>query len=107
MARPKLVRHPAGAIASWPPAPNISNVDIGVARFAGAWETKKVYDMPAYFVDYDAAANSNGEILFAAQLDYGTGANLEDIYGAVVPTISAPWPDLTLLSPASNGTTLL
>jgi hypothetical protein len=103
----KLVRHPNGVVAMWGHAPNISNVDIGVARFGGAWETKKVYDMPAYFVDYDAAVNSNGEILFAAQLDHGTGAGLEDIYGAVVPSLSAPWPDLTLLSPASNGTTRL
>jgi hypothetical protein len=107
MAGPKLVRHPNGVVAMWRHAPNISNVDIGVARFGGVWEPKKVYDMPSYFVDYDAAANSNGEILFAAQLDHGTGAGLEDIYGAVVPSLSAPWPDLTLLSPASNGTTLL
>ena len=106
-AGPKLVRHPSGAVAMWAHAPNITNVDIGVARFSGAWETKKVYDMPSYFVAYDAASNSNGEILFAAQLDHGAGSTLEDIYGATVPSIGAPWPDLSLLSPASNGTTLL
>ena len=107
MGGPKLVRHPSGAIAMWGHAPNMTNVDIGVARFGGAWETKKVYDMPAYFVDYDAAANSAGEILIAAQLDHGTGAGLEDIYGATVPSLGAPWPDLTLLSPASDGSALL
>jgi hypothetical protein len=107
MARPKLVRHPNGVIAMWTHSQNITNVDVGVARFGGAWETKKVYDDATYFVDFDAAANSAGEILFAAQLDHGTGANLEDIYGAVLPSLSAPWPDLALLSPASNGTTLL
>ena len=107
MSGPKLVRHPNGVVALWGHAQNSSNVDIGVARFSGGWETKKVYDMPAYFVAYDAAANSTGEILFAAQLDHGAGASLEDIYGATVPSIGAPWPDLTLLSPASDGTTLL
>ena len=107
MGRPKLVRHPSGVIAMWTHAQNITNVDIGVARYSGTWETKKVYADDSYFVDFDAAANNAGEILFAAQLDHGTGANLEDIYGATVPSISAPWPDLTLLSPASNGTTLL
>jgi hypothetical protein len=107
MGRPKLVRHPNGVIAMWTHAPTISNVDIGVARYSGAWESKKVYDNPTYFVDFDAAANSAGEILFAAQLDHGPGETLEDIYGATLPSITAPWPDLTLLSPASNGTTLL
>src|SRR5262249_54481773 len=98
MGRPKLVRHPNGVIALWSRSTQPTSADFAVARFSGAWDAKKVYDLPDYFVDYDAAANSTGEILLAAQLAHGPGSNLEDIYGATVPSISAPWPDLALLS---------
>jgi hypothetical protein len=95
------------ALWSRQPAPSNFSADLGAARFDGAWETKQVYDLATRFVDYDAAVNSAGQILLAGQLDHGTNASLQEIFAATVPSLAAPWPDVTLVSPASNGTNQL
>jgi hypothetical protein len=101
-----LVRHPQGAVAVWTRRSSSSNFndDIVVSRLGNAgWETpQKVFDVPTAFANASVATNDAGEILLAATLLYPP--SISDVRTSIAPSLSAPWPDLTLLSPQATPT---
>jgi hypothetical protein len=99
-----LARHPSGLVAVWLRKQSLStsNVELGAARLGAAWEDAKLYDPPGYFGSASVAATTAGTILLAAHQ-----ADADTIVGAILPSLTAPWPSvLSLLSPASTPTAL-
>jgi hypothetical protein len=103
----RLARHPSGLAAVWTRRTgNVPNDDLGVSRLgAGGWEAKKLFDMANRFATVTTAANTDGEVLVAGNLNHGSAPELSDVWGTVVPSLAAPWPaSLDLLSTADTGT---
>ena len=75
--------------------------EIVVARLNGATWDLKVFKLTAGAVSApQLAVNAAGEILVAADTLHG---NVDDIYASIAPSLTAPWPDLALVSPAGSA----
>ena len=93
-----MERSPSG-IAGRPPR-NFNSQAVVSRLSAGGWESpEKVFATPVPMYDLGAATNDAGEILLAGTVSSGSGG-VTDVRGTIAPSISAPWPDITLLSPA-------
>jgi hypothetical protein len=75
-------------------------MEVVVGRLgAGGWDLK-VFKLPGALSSPRVAVNDAGEILLAADYFHG---NVDDIYAAIAPSLSAPWPALGLVSPVGGA----
>lgn len=84
----------------WPNTTNFKQ-EVVVGRFNGtSWDLKVLAPAAGPLFDSQLAVNAAGEILVTADHYAGTGGPI-DIRSAIAPSLTAPWPDLALASPAA------
>ena len=98
-----IVRHPNGVVAAWTRWPTLSNqtMEIVVGRLNGATWDLKVFKLAGAVSSPRLAVNAAGEILVAGDYFHN---NVDDIYASIAASLTAPWPDLTLVSPPGTPT---